>query len=1292
MAQRFRGNFARPENALKRADELENVGQKLSALQQLHDVVTSKKHRTWSKTYEEIMFKLLDLCVEMKKRNHAKEALMQYRNMCQQVNINSLEEVIKYYLNKATEKAEEARAQAESKTLDAVEDLEEDAKPEDLMLSYVSGDKSKDRTDRELVTPWFRFLWESYRSVLEILRTNPKLEALYAMTAVRAFGFCLTYKRNAEFRRLCDILRQHLANMNKYREQRDMTAPETLNCFLETRFEQLKTACELQMWAEAFRSVEDIQTLITLGKRQPKQQMMATYYSRLTQIFAVSRAYLYHGYAWLKLFNFSRSFNKNLTPADTSMMATSVVLATLAILPYERALFGRTDDISAEQERERTLRMAHILGFTVDKRSEAKSILTRAALVSSIGSMSLLALVPAEVRAAWELLTNEFNPLELCNKLAPLLDQLAAIESPMSAASPVRDLAMAQYLPSLKQVAVLRSLKQLGEVYSSMHIAEVAALVPFMTFAEVEAVVVDAVKYDYLQLRVDHRNGTLHFGGQNLESDKLRGHMALLAKRLAKAAAMADPAPAPAAEAQRLAVMRMAREHMGKEHSRLLARKQVIEKRKEQAEAQAMEQEREEERKRLQAAREQELLEEKRRREEAARREKERLERELEEQEMEEARQLLEQTRKKKGGTAVKDGEKLDRKTLMQDVLSERLKEAQELERKLARLAKTMDHMERARREEEAPLLDAAYAARALEDEAYHKEAQEAAAAAHRLAWEVDAQEKRRLERMGEDKGAFAALIVSRRQEEFEALKRARERRAADRRAKRKIAREIARREEFVRRCRAAVDAKIEELEEQRAAEEEEKRKAEEERKRAEREDMRRRAEEAAAKQRAREEEIERKLREEKEAILAGRGAPPPAAAASAGGGGGSGRAAFVPPALRRKMDEEAAGRGGGGAPAAGGAADWRGERGERDARPPPAEDRWARRDGPPPARDGPPPARDGPPPARDGPPRRATARPGGGRQRRERRRSPPRASLMGAAASKEGMAPSAVPRDAAGERGGEQRGSAAEAPSSSCPVPESARRSTAVYNVYAQRIDGGAGAGACPSPLSALQGSDLLDPKNNMPLEANQQPCPGQRKPLSTERVQSNIPKGGTDTTWLYPSPQMFFNALRRKGKGDDVSEEQMDAVVRAHNAMNELTWRHVMDWEQLHCDECKHATLLKFQGRPHDLSPLARLRSWVSGEVPFDRHDWVLDRCGREVRYVIDFYFYDHLAGTPQAFEVVARPALDSAEAALDRAKMAIYTRFAAWGLPCPVTGHATGRFAEPAAPPAGGAAAGQ
>ena len=103
----------------RRAEELERLGprQKATALQTLHDVICSKRNRTWSKTHELIMFKHIDLCVEMKKRNYAKEALMQYRNMCHQINVASLEEVIRYFLKKASEKAEEAQAAAAAVSL-----------------------------------------------------------------------------------------------------------------------------------------------------------------------------------------------------------------------------------------------------------------------------------------------------------------------------------------------------------------------------------------------------------------------------------------------------------------------------------------------------------------------------------------------------------------------------------------------------------------------------------------------------------------------------------------------------------------------------------------------------------------------------------------------------------------------------------------------------------------------------------------------------------------------------------------------------------------------------------------------------------------------------------------------------------------------------------------------------------------------------------------------------------------------------------------------------------------------
>ncbi|GER56977.1 eukaryotic translation initiation factor 3subunit A [Striga asiatica] len=581
--------FARPENALKRAEELINVGQNQEALETLHGFITTRRYRAWTKTHERIMFKYVELCVDMRRGRHAKDGLIQYRGICQQVNITSLEEVIKHFMQLATDKAELARNQAEAleEALD-IDDLEADKRPEDLMLSYVSGEKGRDRSDRELVTPWFKFLWETYRTVLEILRNNSRLEALYAMTAHRAFQFCKQYKRTTEFRRLCEIIRNHLANLNKYRDQRDrpdLTAPESLKLYLDTRFEQLKVATELELWQEAFRSIEDIHGLMSIVKKTPKPSALVVFYSKLSEIFWMSSSHLYHAYAWLKLFTLQKSFNKHLDQKDLQLIASSVVLAALSVPPYDRSYGASHSEL--ENEKERNLRVANLIAFDVESKPENREVLSRSSLLLELVSKGLMNCVNQEVKDLYHILEHENLPFDLTLKVQPLLSKISKLGGKLASASSVPELQFSQYVPSLEKLSALRLLQRVSQVYQSMNIDNLSRMIPFFDFPTVEKISVDAVKNYFLAMKVDHKKGAIFFGNKGLEIEGLRDHLSTFAESLGKARLMIHP---PAKRVSKLGEMLTDLVVVvEKEHMRLLARNSIIEKPKEEQERQLLE-------------------------------------------------------------------------------------------------------------------------------------------------------------------------------------------------------------------------------------------------------------------------------------------------------------------------------------------------------------------------------------------------------------------------------------------------------------------------------------------------------------------------------------------------------------------------------------------------------------------------------------------------------------------------------------------------------------------------------
>ncbi|KAL1947689.1 hypothetical protein VTO73DRAFT_13413 [Trametes versicolor] len=187
------------------------------------------------------------------------------------------------------------------------------------------------------------------------------------------------------------------------------------------------------------------------------------------------------------------------------------------------------------------------------------------------------------------------------------------------------------------------------------------------------------------------------------------------------------------------------------------------------------------------------------------------------------------------------------------------------------------------------------------------------------------------------------------------------------------------------------------------------------------------------------------------------------------------------------------------------------------------------------------------------------------------------------------------------------------------CPVDHSTRSSWT--SVLSRRSQDGHGAAEHP---------DTPAPPANLPLD----------------RETSSIPRED-GSNWVYPSQAQFFAAMARKNHNPN--ETDMKVVVPIHNAVNERAWQEIMKWEANQGGEkCGGVKLISFKGRPNDRSPRARWYSLLGYSPPFDRHDWVVERCGTRMRYVIDFYT-GHGGSAPSknvSFFLDVRPALDGWE----------------------------------------------
>lgn len=825
---------------------------------------------------------------EHKRRHHRgkRDAAVQTTHACPSPELtrSPVQLVFRRFIELAEQKVAEAQAKADevssatetTNDLANVNDLEATETPESILLSTVSGEQSRDRTDRAIVTPWLKFLWETYRTVLDIFKNNARLEVMYQTTTHQAFQFCLRYARKTEFRRLCELLRNHLQNAAKYQTQMhaiNLSDPDTLQRHLDTRFQQLNVAVELELWQEAFKSVEDTHTLLSLSKRPAKNVMMSNYFEKLARIFLVSENYLFHAAAWSRYYNLLRTSaalvssgqgNKkdnpaNITDADLTKAASFVLLSALSI-PVISTSRSRGALVDVDEARKnKNARLTNLLGM-----SQAP---TRAILFKDALSKGLLKRARPEIRDLYNILEVDFHPLSICKKISPILAQIGA------------DPEMKKYVLPLQQVILTRLFQQLSQVYETVELQFVLDLAQFpdpfqMDPAMIEKFIMNGCKKGDLAIRIDHATGVLTFDAdvfssarashpgsgagsaatelgsvqrlQSTPAEIVRTQLTRLAKALYITCQYVDPTFNEDRQKARHAALQRAEAGAEQEHQETIARREVIQKKKESAANAIATKEREEANKKRLRAQQLQEAEAQRLAEEQREREQRRLKAEQQRVQREEMEKQLKELKQGVKGVDIDslDINELDTGRIRMIKLQALEKEKNEMGEKMRITSKRIDHLERAYRKEEIKHLPADYAAqRELDLAAYEKakaETMREAEAKHK----EDVALKHRLSRLVPSYENFKRTVTEQRHAEFEKRRKAAERELNQKMEQRR--REV--KERIVRERREAEEA------ERRAREEEERAQKEaEEKERAEAEKRERMEKEKAERLRQRE-------------------------------------------------------------------------------------------------------------------------------------------------------------------------------------------------------------------------------------------------------------------------------------------------------------------------------------------------------------------------------------------------------------------------------------------------------
>jgi translation initiation factor 3 subunit A len=642
-------------------------------------------------------------------------------------------------------------------------------------VNGVGGEDAEERSKRKILSPWLKYQWDTYRTVLDVVKNNNKLDVLYHEVVCSALDFCGRFNRTSDFKRLCELLRQHLNTIEKYQGQAhavNLSSMESILSYLKTRFSQLDQACTMGLWNEALFIIDDINNLNNRGAEMGQQALNSRYYytfhQRLVQIFWAAENYSYHAFALRQLFNtvkketsdFKESKESKESDKDSQLreIASCTVLAAL-VVPLDNLTEEARNNWTYESDDNPYL--SEIL--------QCDAIPSRASVIQMIISENILDYADDNVKILFNQLEQGFSPFTVFKKIKPCLDFLSKSSE------------LAKYIPPLEDLIIKRLLQRLAKAYEVLDLAKLSVMAPEFDILRVERLIVDMTSEMDLNVRIDHRQNLFYFSDFDVYGKRFVSKLRAVEEGLSSVVAQVRGETDDALE-ERRAVFNFIKDGLKEENEFHLTRYRVIERRYEIVNKELQERaERERERENAERI-QREKAEALRKQQAAERRAKEKAEKERKEKELranlaivEELKKKTEQVPSSAVPTVTKKVEEIADKieTIDREELLRLHHEVLEAEKqaqlqKQRELEKRLDYLVRAERKEEIPKLIQKYETEKLEDREYFQSQYQKMIDDHKLQFDEKLKEKDRLFRLSDAKKEFVKQIMDVRRHTYE--------------------------------------------------------------------------------------------------------------------------------------------------------------------------------------------------------------------------------------------------------------------------------------------------------------------------------------------------------------------------------------------------------------------------------------------------------------------------------------------------------------------------------------------